>query len=192
MRTLAEDLRSLIRDCLSGDQAAMVRLVDRYQEMVFRLCYRMLGHRHDAEDAAQETFVRALRSLSNWDSGRSFEPWLLAIAGNRCRTMLAARRRRPIAGAVVDDQFIDDSPDWQAVRNLAEEVQRALQHIRPEFREAFVLFHENEMSYDEIADAMQRPLGTIKTWIRRARQELIAQLKRREVVGESGYAMRRV
>ncbi len=192
MRTLAEDLRSLIRDCLSGDQAAMVRLVDRYQEMVFRLCYRMLGHRHDAEDAAQETFVRALRSLSNWDSGRSFEPWLLAIAGNRCRTMLAARRRRPIAGGVVDDQFIDDSPDWQAVRSLAEEVQRALQHIRPEFREAFVLFHENEMSYDEIADAMQRPLGTIKTWIRRARQELIAQLKRREVVGESGYAMRRV
>lgn len=192
MRTLAEDLRSLIRDCLSGDQAAMVRLVDRYQEMVFRLCYRMLGHRHDAEDAAQETFIRALRSLSNWDSERSFEPWLLAIAGNRCRTMLAARRRRPIAGAVVDDQFIDDSPDWQAVRNLAEEVQRALQHIRPEFREAFVLFHENELSYDEIADAMQRPLGTIKTWIRRARQELIAQLKQREVVGESGYAMRRV
>lgn len=189
---MAEDLRTLIRDCLSGDQAAMVRLVDRHQEMVFRLCYRMLGHRQDAEDAAQETFVRALRSLSNWDSGRSFEPWLLAIAGNRCRTMLAARRRRPITGVVVDDQFIDDSPDWQAVRSLAEEVQRALQFLRPEFREAFVLFHENELSYDEIAAAMQRPLGTIKTWIRRARQELIAQLKRREVFGESGYAMRRV
>jgi RNA polymerase sigma-70 factor (ECF subfamily) len=187
---LAEDLRTLIRDCLSGDQAAMVRLVDRYQELVFRLCYRMLSHRQDAEDAAQETFVRALRSLSNWDSGRSFEPWLLAIAGNRCRTMLAARRRHPIAGAVVDDQVIDDSPDWQAARSLAEEVQRALQYIRPEFREAFVLFHENELSYDEIADAMQRPLGTVKTWIRRARQELIVQLRRREVVGESGYAMR--
>ena len=189
---MADDLRTLIRSCLSGDQAAMIRLVDRYREPVFRLCYRMLGHRQDAEDAAQETFVRALRSLSNWDSSRSFEPWLLAIAGNRCRTMLAARRRRPIAGALLDDQFMDDSPDWQAFRCLAEEVQRALQLIRPELREAFVLFHENELSYDEIAGAMQRPLGTIKTWIRRARQELIAQLKRREVVGESGYAVRQV
>jgi RNA polymerase sigma-70 factor (ECF subfamily) len=189
---LAEDLRTLIQYCLSGDQAAMVRFVNRYQEMVFRLCYRMLGHRQDAEDAAQETFVRALRSLSNWDSSRKFEPWLLAIAGNRCRTMLAARCRRPVVGAIVDEQFVDETPDWQAVWGLAEEVQRALQFIRPEFREAFVLFHENELRYDEIADVMRRPLGTIKTWIRRARQELIAQLKQREVVEESGYALRRV
>ncbi len=170
----------------------MVRLVDRHRESVFRLCFRMLGHRQDAEDAAQETFVRALRSLSNWDSSRRFEPWLLAIAGNRCRTMLAARRRRPLTGSLESDRFVDDSPDWQAVRHLAEEVQLALQQIRPEFREAFVLFHENELSYHEIAEAMGRPLGTIKTWIRRARQELIAHLQRREVVEGPRYEMRRV
>jgi RNA polymerase sigma-70 factor (ECF subfamily) len=92
---------------------------------------------------------------------------------------------------MLDDQFVDDTPDWQAVRNLAEEVQVALQHIRPELREAFVLFHDNELSYDEIAKCMRRPLGTIKTWIRRARQELIAQLQQRGVVGERRYAMRR-
>jgi RNA polymerase sigma-70 factor (ECF subfamily) len=188
---LADSPIELIERCVAGDQTAMLQLVDRYRATVFRLCYRMLGHRQDAEDAAQETFVRALRSLSNWDCGRRFEPWLLAIAGNRCRTMLAARHRRPRIARLESDQCIDHAPNWQAVRHLAEEVQLALQQIRPEFREAFVLFQENELSYDEIAEAMRRPLGTIKTWIRRARQELIVQLQQREVVEGPGHEMRR-
>ena len=70
-------------------------LVERFERQVFALCYRMLGQREDAEDVAQESLVRALRSLRNWDSSRDFVPWLLAIAGNRCRTLLAARARRP-------------------------------------------------------------------------------------------------
>jgi RNA polymerase sigma-70 factor (ECF subfamily) len=188
---LGDDLRQLIGRCLADDQAAMIDLVDRYRDQVFRLCYRMLGQWQDAEDAAQETFVRALKSLANWDSQRDFEPWLLAIAGNRCRTMLAGRRRRPVMGGMADD-VVDPSPDWHAVRNLTEEVQLALQQIRPEYREAFVLFHENGLRYEEIAEVMGRPLGTIKTWVRRARGELIGHLHRREVVGERRHEMRRV
>ncbi len=69
----------------------MVDLVELYRDRVFRFCYRMLGQRQDAEDAAQETFVRMLRSLAAWDGRRDFEPWLLGIAGNRCRTLLAAQ-----------------------------------------------------------------------------------------------------
>src|SRR5258706_13026693 len=102
-----DDLRPLIRRCLTGDQGAMLALVERFQGQVFGLCYRMLGQRQDAEDAAQETFVRLLKNLHRWDPGRDFQPWLLAIAGNRCRTALAARRGRPIAeppaGVVADD-----------------------------------------------------------------------------------------
>ena len=66
----------------------MAALVDRFQGQVFGLCYRMLGHRQDAEDVTQESFSRALRSLKSWDNQRAFRPWLMAIAGNRCRTWL--------------------------------------------------------------------------------------------------------
>lgn len=161
----------------------MVELVDLYRDRVFRFCYRMLGQHQDAEDAAQETFVRVFRSLPGWDCDRGFEPWLLAIAGNRCRTLLAARKRVPTAGLVAEEQLIDRRPDGALLRSLREEVQLALLRLRPEHREAFVMFHENGLSYDQIAAAIRRPLGTVKTWIYKARQQLMAQLRQRDVVG---------
>lgn len=184
--------RDLIDRCLAGDEGAMIDLVELYRDRVFRFCYRMLGQRQDAEDAAQETFVRMLRGLATWDGCRDFEPWLLAIAGNRCRTLLAARRRRPATGLFAEEQLVDCSPDWHAMQTLAEEVQLALLRLRPEQREAFVLFHENHLTYDQIAAAIQRPLGTVKTRIHKARQQLMAQLRRRGVVGGGRHAMRAV
>ena len=169
----------------------MVELVGRYTGQVFGLCYRMLGHRQDAEDAAQATFVRVLKSLARWDATRDFEPWLLAIAGNRCRTALAQRKRRQGSQPLVED-VADPSPDRHAAQQLAEEVNLALTAIRAEYREAFVLFHEQELSYAEIAAAMQVPIGTAKTWVHRARRGLIEQLKQREVIEESRDVVRKV
>jgi RNA polymerase sigma-70 factor (ECF subfamily) len=178
-----DELRPLIRRCLTGDQGAMLALVERFRGQVFGLCYRMLGQRQDAEDVAQETFVRVLKNLHRWDAGRDFEPWLLAIAGNRCRTALSTRKRRP-AAEILPEQVSDGLPDMQAAKNLAEEVTLALTGIRDDYRQAFVLFHEQELSYGEIAEAMNVPLGTVKTWVHRARRELIDQLQRRGVVVE--------
>ncbi|MCE9525704.1 MAG: sigma-70 family RNA polymerase sigma factor [Planctomycetales bacterium] len=178
-----DELRPLIRRCLTGDQGAMLALVERFSGQVFGLCYRMLGQRQDAEDVAQETFVRVLKNLHRWDAGRDFEPWLLAIAGNRCRTALSTRKRRP-AAEILPEQVSDGLPDMQAAKNLAEEVTLALAGIRDDYRQAFVLFHEQELSYVEIAEAMNVPLGTVKTWVHRARRELIDQLQRRGVVVE--------
>jgi RNA polymerase sigma-70 factor (ECF subfamily) len=165
----------------------MLDLVERFRGQVFGLCYRMLGHRQDAEDAAQETFTRVLKNLEKWDSNRDFEPWLLAIAGNRCRTVISRRMRRPSV-RTLDEPVPSRSPDMQAARQLAEEVDRALQSLRAEYREAFLLFHQHELSYAEIAEAMSCPIGTVRTWIHRARRELIQLLQAREVV-ESRYAM---
>lgn len=169
----------------------MLTLVERFRGQVFGLCYRMLNHREDAEDATQETFARVLRSLARWDSQRDFEPWLLAIAGNRCRTALAVRRRRPTSQTIAEP-IEDRAPDQRGANHLAEEVQLALQRLRPDYRQAFVLFHQHELSYEEIATAMGRPLGTIKTWIHRARGDLIRFLREREVLEESSHAVRRV
>ena len=91
---ILEDIRLLVNRALAGDQLAMRQIVERYKQQVFRLCYHMLGQREDAEDVSQEAFVRVLKSLPRWDQQRAFEPWLMTIAANRCRTQLAQRKRR--------------------------------------------------------------------------------------------------
>jgi len=179
-----EALRRLVGRCLAGDQAAMIDLVELHQASVFGFCYRMLGQRQDAEDAAQETLVRMLRSLARWDSQREFRPWLMTIAANRCRTMLAARKRRPLPCVIQEDQFEDDSRDWQSAEQLNEEIQLGLDRICPEHRQAFLLFHEHELSYQQIAETLGCPLGTAKTWIYRARRQLADWLHKRQVVSE--------
>ena len=83
----------------------------------------------------------------------------------------------------------DNSPDLQAARNLAEEVELALTTIRADYRQAFLLFHEQQLSYAEIAEVMDCPLGTVKTWVHRARRELIQRLTKRGVVQELRHAM---
>src|SRR5437763_2302047 len=118
---VGSDLVQLVGQCLAGDQRSMLALVERFQGQVFGLCYRMLGQRQDAEDAAQETFVRLLKNLDRWDQARDFEPWLLAIAGNRCRTALAARQRRTTTEAAVE-LIADDAPDQRPAQQLAEAV----------------------------------------------------------------------
>ncbi|HEV3007217.1 MAG TPA: sigma-70 family RNA polymerase sigma factor [Pirellulales bacterium] len=187
---MPDEVRELVGRSLAGDQSAMAALVDRFRGQVFGLCYRILGHRQDAEDMAQESFVRALRNLASYDTHRDFRPWLLAIAGNRCRSFLATRGRRCVV--LEADQIADDAPDEHAARNLAEEVELALRQIRPEYRQSFVLFHERQMSYAEIAEALECPVGTVKTWVHRARRELADHLLRRGVVRESSRAVRRV
>ena len=170
----------------------MIELVDRFRGQVFGLCYRMVGNQQDAEDMAQESFVRMLRSLGRWDSERDFSPWLFAIAGNRCRTLLASRRRRPETTPHVDHLPDERAGDMQAAANLAEEVRLALGGIREEYCQAFRLFHEQQLSYAQIGQIMDCPLGTVKTWVHRARRELIDRLRRRGVVCESGHAVRRI
>lgn len=185
-----DDLPALVGRCLAGDQSAMLSLVERFRGQVFGLCYRMLGQRQDAEDAAQETFVRVLRNLHRWDPARDFRPWLLAIAGNRCRTALAVRRKRPVGDPAVE-LIADDTPDQRPAEQLAEEVRMALCDLRPEYRQAFLLFHDHQLGYSEIAETMEVPLGTIKTWVHRARRELIDRLHRRGALPDSHHERRR-
>jgi RNA polymerase sigma-70 factor (ECF subfamily) len=185
-----DKLRELVNRCLLGEQSAAVDLVDAYRGQVFGLCYRMLRHRQDAEDVTQESFVRALRSLRRWDASREFLPWLLAIAGNRCRTHLALRMRQPVMSSLVE-QLSDDALEISDARILAEEIELALVGLRAEYSQAFRLFHERELSYAQIGVIMDCPLGTVKTWVHRARREIIAQLKTRGVVPELRDAVRR-
>jgi len=184
---LDDDL-PIVRRCLKGDGSAQELLVRRYQGPVFGLCFRLLGHRQDAEDVTQEVLVRALRGLAGWDQTRPLRPWLLAIAVNRCRTAIARRARRPATL-----EYLHELPDRRPPtdgQDLGEEIARAVAELRPEYRTAFTLFHEQALPYDEIARILDCPLGTVKTWLHRARRELLGHLRRRGFVTEAQHELR--
>jgi RNA polymerase sigma factor (sigma-70 family) len=177
---VAMDDRALVEALLAGEPNAPRRLIERFQAVVFALCYRMMGQRQDAEDVMQETFLRALRAIAGFDAGRPVRPWLLGIAANRCRTALAKRKRRPGLAESVDE-CVDHRPGLSDPDDLAGELERAVERLRPEYRIVFNLFHEQNLAYEEIAVAIARPVGTVKTWLHRARAELAEHLSRRGV-----------
>src|SRR5262245_57310159 len=164
---------ALVEALQAADPQAPRLLIERYQGVVFGLCYRMLSHRQDAEDVAQETFLRALRAMSGFDPARPLRPWLLEIAAIRCRTTLARRARRPAFFSTEPvEERVDPRSGLADPDDLAGELQRGLQALRPDYRLVFVLFHEQNLSYEEIAQTVARPVGTIKTWLHRARAQL--------------------
>ncbi len=174
------DDAALVRRCLRDDTLAVQALVSRFQAEVYGLCVRLLGHRHDAEDVTQEVFLRVFRSLKRWDPKRPLRPWILGITVNRCRTWIGRRARRPQAADYLQDTVPGPAPDDSA--ELRAELGAAVAALRTEYRTVFVLFHEHGQAYDEIALALDRPVGTIKTWLHRARLELLEHLQRRGMV----------
>jgi len=179
---VANDELALVKRCLRGDPEAVRALVERFQSEVFGLCVRMLNHRHDAEDVSQEVFLRVFRSLRRWDSTRPLKPWIMGIAVNRCRTWMVQRSRRP----ELVDHLQETAPTRPTddVAELASEIQAAVRELRVEYRSVFILFHEQGQPYEEIAQALKRPVGTIKTWLHRARREVLERLRRRGMISE--------
>jgi RNA polymerase sigma factor (sigma-70 family) len=177
---VSDEERTLVRHCLRGDEQAIRALVEQYQGEVYGLCVRLLNHRHDAEDVTQEVFLRVFRSLRRYDPSRPLRPWIVSIAVNRCRTWLARRAHRPQLSDFLQDSVPAPPADDSA--ELLREIEAALQELRPEYREVFVLFHQQGQPYEDIARALDRPVGTVKTWLHRARTEVYEQLKRRGMV----------
>lgn len=173
---------ALVERCLHGDPAAARELVERFQSDVLAVCRRLLAHLHDAEDVAQEVFLRVFRSLARWDRARPLRPWVLGIAVNRCRTAIGKRGRGPELA-----DYLHEAPDRRPADDsteLVREIRAAVDALRDDYREVFVLFHERGCAYEEIADAVGRPVGTVKTWLHRARLEVLDRLKSRGLVPE--------
>jgi RNA polymerase sigma-70 factor (ECF subfamily) len=168
----------LIRRSREGDTAAFARLVQAYQTPVYNLTYRMLGERMEAEDAAQETFVRAFRNLHRYDVGRSFKTWLLSIASHHCIDCL--RRRRPTfsldtAVTRASDAF---GPETQVIQSEhRERIRNLLMALSPTDRMAVTLLYWYDYSYEEIAEMLNLTVGAVKSRLFRARRAMAQSLE---------------
>jgi len=166
----------LVRSAQAGDVRAFAALVDMYYARCLRFALHMLSNRSDAEEAVQDTFVRVYRALPSYVEQESFEPWLFRILANRCRSAGSRERRRAEFvefGEVPDrpsDHRHDDAIAWR------EEIALALAALPTEQREAFLLRHVEDLSYDDMSAATGAGVSALKMRVKRACDALRAWL----------------
>lgn len=165
------DERQLALALREGRPEAARQLVQRYQALLLRVCMRLLRNRHDAEDVVQESLLRAIRGIGGFDPSKPLRPWLVGITVNRCRTWRSRARNRACA-ALLPESYPDARSGLKDPDDLAGDLDDCLRRLRPEYRNVFVLFHDQGLPYEEIAQALDRPVGTIKIWLHRARAQL--------------------
>ncbi|MEM7802180.1 MAG: sigma-70 family RNA polymerase sigma factor, partial [Chloroflexota bacterium] len=162
-----------------GDKVAFGKLVEVYQRPVFNLAYRMLDNSREAEEAAQEAFIRAFTRLSSYNPNHKFSTWMLTITSNYCIDLL--RKRRAILLSI--DEPLPSHPALHSEKSLSPEaqaiagdrevvVQELLQTLPDDYRQAVVLRYWYELSYEEIAEIMDTTVSAIKSRLFRARRQM--------------------
>lgn len=166
-----------------GDTNAFARIVQRYQSPVYNLAYRMLGDRAEAEDAAQETFLRTYAQLKHYRTDQKFASWLLSIAAHYCIDRL---RRRKFQWLSLDEESAQETlptsapgPEELAFEHeRVEEVQQLVQKLNPASRAIVVLKYWNDLSVEEIAQVTGDSVAAVKVKLFRARQAMARELQR--------------
>ena len=181
-----EDLL-LVERCKTGDQIAYGQLVRKYQGSVFNLCRKMVRNPEEARDLAQEAFVKTFASLERYNPVYAFSSWLFKITSNLCIDHIRKQRMKlysiddpvegdegPITRELADpgqrpDQLSEDS-------ELRDAIRAAIDQLPEHYRVILILRHQEQLSYEEIAQSLSIPLGTVKARIHRAREGLKVQL----------------
>jgi RNA polymerase sigma-70 factor, ECF subfamily len=177
-----------IKQVLKGDQDAFAEVIELYKDKVFQICFRMLGNRHEAEDIAQEAFIRAYVNIHTFNQKRKFSTWLYRIATNLCIDRI--RKKKPdyyldaevtgTDGLTMYSQIAADGqlPEEEVEEmELQAEIQRQILKLPDKYRSVIVLKYIDELSLQEISEILDLPLGTVKTRIHRGREALRKQLR---------------
>ena len=187
MRILQDEL--LIRRAQRGDADAFEQLLLEHQKNVYNLCYRMAGNPDDAMDLSQETFLRAWRCLDQYQFASAFSTWLYRLCSNICIDFLRRRRRQQTVPLTFEDADGEEQtyavpdaqplPEEQVELKLTREtLSAAMAQLLPEHRAVLQLRVVNEMSYEQIADVLDIQIGTVKSRLSRARNQLKKILER--------------
>ncbi len=181
------DDRRLVELACEGRQRAFSELLERFQRPVFSLVFRMVRNRDQAEDVAQEAFVKAFNAIQSYDPRYKFSSWLFKIANNVAIDHLRKKELDTVSidgspHAMEDEEAErsritlesteEDPASYAEARELGGQIEEAIGHLRPEYRTVVLLRHVEGYAYDEIAEVMDLPLGTVKTYLHRARGEL--------------------
>ncbi len=185
------DDRELAELAAAGREPAFRELLTRYERPVFSLVFRMVRDRTLAEDLAQESFIRAFNAIDSYDPRYKFSNWIFKIANNHTIDHLRKRKLDTVSidgspHATTSEQEErtsltvasgEESPlDYVEHKELGGQIEEAIGELRPEYRTAILLRHVEGYAYDEIAEIMALPLGTVKTYLHRARNELKTRL----------------
>ncbi|MEO8576574.1 MAG: sigma-70 family RNA polymerase sigma factor [Gemmatimonadales bacterium] len=182
---------AVVAPARTGSEAAYRELLARYERPVFSLIFRMVRDRETAEDLAQETFIKVLNNIDRYSPEFKFSSWLFKIANNLTIDHLRRRRVDTISIEGAPDAVTAESARATSIavvsagespleelesKELGTAIERAIGKLRPEYRACIMLRHVEDKSYEEIAEIVKLPLGTVKTYIHRARHELRAAL----------------
>ena len=188
LRSRRED-HDLVARALSGEEAAYARLRNKYWRPLHAMLSRMIRNKHDAEDLTQEAFIKAFRSLENFNPEYAFSTWLYKIASNNCIDYLRKRRLQTVSMnapiqmgddsmqmEIADrDAVIPDAPLTNAERTAI--LQEAIRNLPDKYRIVIELRHTHELEYADIAEKLSLPLGTVKAHLFRARALLLKRLQ---------------
>ncbi|MBM7655727.1 RNA polymerase sigma factor SigW [Neobacillus cucumis] len=181
-------VKKRIKQVLKGDQEAYGEIVEIYKNSVYQLCYRMLGNRHEAEDIAQEAFIRAYVNIKSFNQDLKFSTWLFRIATNLCIDRM--RKKKPdyyldaevagTEGLTMYSHITSDTPLPETEvesQELQETVHKEIQMLPEKYRSAIILKYIEDLSLNEISEILDLPLGTVKTRIHRGREALRQKLR---------------
>src|ERR1044072_5217051 len=175
----------IIERCLNGDQAAWESIVRLYRRKVFNVAYKFVGRHDQAEDLTQDVFLKLYKSLDTFDRRANFQTWLISVSRNLCIDHYrAVRKERETINRDVDpSDFAPASPDTRVDTQLEQRdrvklLRKALDKLAPTLRTAVMLRDIQELTYQEIADQLHLPEGTVKSRINRGRTELARQIQR--------------
>lgn len=187
-RNIAED-HELVRKALEGDQPAYARLRDKYWGSLNAMLYRMVRNREDADDLTQEAFIKAFRSLESFNFGYAFSTWLYRIASNNCIDYLRKKRLKTVSmdepvttrKGEFERQYVDVNSPMPDGHITASErsviLKKAIAELPEKYRLVIELRHVREMEYQDIAEELDLPLGTVKAHLFRARARLAKALQ---------------
>jgi len=187
---VSDEDRILVERCLKGDEKAFEQILGKYRRSVFSICMRMVRNRSSAEDLAQEVFIKVFSALGRYDPSYPFSAWLNRITSNLCIDFLRKDRERMVSldrpiGGDEDDLFmqipsVSAGPDREMEsKEMMAVLEDALATMPEHYRIIVILRHQEQRSYEEIADTLGIPLGTVKARIHRARAIIVEHFERK-------------